>query len=528
MSVEIKEKSIFRKFMIPLLIIMVIQALLFACVFLFGGAIRHLNSNSFDILSSRTLSRKNYLQNEMVQQWANLDYFEDNISAKIDAVLAEKGIVPTNIDPSIEPQILGAVTDDLVSLLRESGVSGTFLILNGTDGSDTKSGVYFTDMDATTNSADNSDLLIEYAPSSVTKQLGFSLNSTWTPDFTLDPADPASLFYYNAFDAGKNYPDVASKDLGYWSIPRQVSPGSSQNVISYTRPLRTADGTVVGVLGTSITTDYLASLLPYDEINMDGKGSYLLGIASSGSGTIKNVVTSGPMAKQMIGSDATTTLVDKKDYEGIYELAKNDHVTGNVYANIQPLRLYNTNTPFEQDQWVLSGFIEGRYLLDSSFQVIIMVLLSLAIAVVFGLICINVVGRRLTRPISSLVGIMRTSSAQLPVVFPKTHITEIDSLADAVETLNHDVSQAASKLSQIIQAANISIGAFEYFPATNQVLITGRFFSLFGLPESDLHSYYMPAAEFDKKLQEFAAYHEDCSEENTYIIKISLGSGDAP
>ncbi len=526
MSVKVKEKSIFRKFMIPLLIIMVIQALLFACIFLFGGAIRHLNSNSFDILASRTLSRKNYLQNEMVQHWANLDYFEDTITDKIDTLLTEKGISPAQLTRADETQVLGAVTDDLVSMLRECGVSGTFLILNGQDGSATKSGIYLIDMDPATNSADNSDLLIEYAPSSVTKQLGFPLNSTWSPDFTLDPGDPKSAYYYKAFDAGIHYPDVDVKDLGYWSLPYRVSPDSSQNVISYTRPLRTKDGTVIGVLGTSISTDYIASLLPYEEINMNGKGSYLLGIGTVGSGTLANVLTSGPMAKQFIGSDPTTTLVDKSDYDGIYELTENERVTSAVYANVQPLRLYNTNTPFEQDQWVLSGFIEGRYLLDSSFQVIVMVLISLGAAIVFGLICINVVGRKLTRPISSLVGIMRSSSAQLPVVFPKTHITEIDSLADAVETLNHDVSEAASKLSQIIQAANIPIGAFEFFPATNQVLITGRFFSLFGLPESDLNSYYMPASEFRKQMDTFAIHRERNAEPNTYIYKIVLGSGD--
>ncbi len=526
MSVKVKEKSIFRKFMIPLLVIMVIQVILFACIFLFGGAIRHLDNNSFDILTSRATSRKNYLQNEMIQQWSNIDYFEENIASKIDNLLAQGGISPTHIDREIEPQILNAVTQDLVSLLRERGVSGAFLILNGIEDSHEKSGIYFTDMDPTTNSADNSDLLIEYAPSSVTKALRFPLNSTWTPDFLLDPANPETVFYYNAFNAGKTYADVSTKDLGYWSLPHQISPGSSQYVITYTRPLRTGDGTVIGVLGTSIATDYLASLLPYEEINMAGKGSYLLGIASANSGLVKNAVTSCPMAKQIIGSAPTTTLIDKNDYSGIYQFAQNDRVKSDVYASVQPLHLYNTNTPFEQDQWVLSGFIEGRYLLDSSLQVIMMVIISLAIAVVFGLLCITVVGRRLTRPISSLVGIMRASNAQLPVAFPKTHITEIDSLADAVETLNHDVSQAASKLSQIIHAANIPIGAFEYFAATNQVLITGRFFSLFGLPEADLNSYYMPAQEFEKQLLGFSKYHEASPDENTYILKIPLGSGD--
>ena len=526
MSAKIREKSIFRKFMIPLLIIMVIQAFLFACIFLFGGTIRHLNNNSFDILTDRTLSRKNYLQNEMVQHWSNINPFEKGITDKIEDVLAEHNITSGQIDKTVAPAILNEVAEDLLSMLRENSTSGSFLVLDGTDGSTAKAGIYLLDMDPTTNSADNSDLLIEYAPSSVTKQLGLPLDSTWSPDFSLEPSNSASKYYYNPFNAGKEYPDVDTEDLGYWSLPHQVSPNSSQTVITYTRPLRLSDGSVIGVIGTSISTDYIASILPYEEINLDGKGSYLLGIGSEGSTTIQNVVTSGPMARMFIGSADSTAFVDKNDYNGIYEFQQNERVTSTVYANMQPLRLYNSNTPFEQEQWTLAGFIEGRYLLDSSFQVIFMVLISLAIAIVFGLICINVVGMKLTRPITSLVNIMRNSSAQLPVAFPKTQIREIDRLADAVEALNHDVSQSASKLSQIIQAANISIGAFEYFPATNQVLITGRFFSLFGLPESDLNSYYMPATEFKKQMQEVIPYSQPSSEDNTYLYKIPFGTGD--
>ena len=100
--------------MIPLLIIMVIQAFLFACIFLFGGTIRHLNNNSFDILTDRTLSRKNYLQNEMVQHWSNINPFEKGITDKIEDVLAEHNITSGQIDKTVAPAILNEVAEELL------------------------------------------------------------------------------------------------------------------------------------------------------------------------------------------------------------------------------------------------------------------------------------------------------------------------------------------------------------------------------------------------------------------------------
>ena len=89
--------------------------------------------------------------------------------------------------------------------------------------------------------------------------------------------------------------------------------------------------------------------------------------------------------------------------------------------NTQPLRLYNTNTPFENEQWVLSGIIESRYLLDSSYHVMLMVLISFVISIVFGIISAIIIGRILTTPIAALGHTLRSSTAETPLHFPKTY-----------------------------------------------------------------------------------------------------------
>ena len=82
---------------------------------------------------------------------------------------------------------------------------------------------------------------------------------------------------------------------------------------------------------------------------------------------------------------------------------------------------------------------------DAGQDPLLMVLISFVISIVFGIISAIIIGRILTTPIAALGHTLRSSTAETPLHFPKTHITEIDSLADAVQILNRDVERTASR-----------------------------------------------------------------------------------
>lgn len=520
MKARTRNKSILQKFMIPILVIMLAQTVLFASIFLFGGTISRLNDNSFDILTERTSSRRNYLQNSMVR-WSSLKQTENAVNAAADNILAAQGVSPEKIDMETSSRILDSVSGDIIALLRSNSVTDAFIVLNSD--SEVKQGLYLRDLDPTTNSEDNSDLQIEHAPPSVTKKLGISLSSTWSPSLDLPANNDDSKFYYMPFEAALRYPEAQSSDLGYWSLPFVASEGSAQDVITYTVPLRTSDGTVYGVLGTGVMTDYLSSILPYDEINLDKKGAYVMGVIQNGSHEMINAVTSGPMSKMIIGSSRTTKLAADPARSGICTVLMENHLTDTVYANAQPLRLYNTNTPFENDQWVLLGMLEGKYLLDSSSHVVTMVLVAFACSIAFGIISAIIVGKRLTSPITALVRTLRSSSAEAGLDLKKTNIIEIDRLADAVQILSRNIEKTASRFSQIIQAADITIGAYEYNAATNQVVFSGNFFSMLGLPPRP----HMSGEEFSSMLGSLMKSTDaEETEPNTFIVKFVAKNGD--
>lgn len=72
-----------KKMIFPLIIVMLIQTSLFYATILWGGTIKKLNDNSFDILNERVINRKNYIQNEMLQRWSNTSETEATINSSV-------------------------------------------------------------------------------------------------------------------------------------------------------------------------------------------------------------------------------------------------------------------------------------------------------------------------------------------------------------------------------------------------------------------------------------------------------------
>ena len=74
-----------------MLLVMLAQAGLFVVTMMYGGAVEQLRSNAFDILTERVSNRKNYLQNEMILRWSNVDEAVEQFQNVIMDFLKEKG-----------------------------------------------------------------------------------------------------------------------------------------------------------------------------------------------------------------------------------------------------------------------------------------------------------------------------------------------------------------------------------------------------------------------------------------------------
>lgn len=89
-----KPHTLRRHLAVPLLAIVLVQALLYCFVFLRMSVLTQMDNNAYDIFSEQTRGRQVYLQNEMVHRWSALDQGRDMVLSSIESALEAAGGTP--------------------------------------------------------------------------------------------------------------------------------------------------------------------------------------------------------------------------------------------------------------------------------------------------------------------------------------------------------------------------------------------------------------------------------------------------
>ena len=222
-----RSHSIMSRILHPVVIALLVQAGLFSANIIWGGTLEKLNHNAFDILNGQVVNRRDYLENEMLQRWSNLNPAAQNIRLLFDQ--AEQEAASGNARRN---ELLLQSAPDLLALLRRNSVTGVFLILTEGEPHDEaarmqKHALYIRDMDPTTSSADNSDLLLLHAPTLISKQLDISLDSRWQSYISFSQDEPDNWLYYSKpYAAALGHPEIGEEDLGYWSPAFRAEGGT--------------------------------------------------------------------------------------------------------------------------------------------------------------------------------------------------------------------------------------------------------------------------------------------------------------
>ena len=478
-----------------LILILVEIALLAGSVF-GGGLISYMENNEIEVLHERVLNRQRYLQNEMLTRWSKVDSTAIKINQMTEELLQEGSISIDTLDDSSKDcfALMDSVIGSLINMLRSNKVTGAFIVLN-TDNLEeltekgiykNKPGIYVRDYDPKSSYTDrNTDLLLEYAPTEIVKNMNISLDSGWKPQFAFEDMQQYGAYLYEPYQAALGMDErteLEASDMGYWSEPYQLS-ANDQEAISYSVPLILENGTVYGVLGVELSLSYLEDMLPSEELKDKDAGSYLLGIEKNSDTEITNVLISGSDYSMVNGDKKVTEIYTKNNRQLIKNILSED-----IYCDVEYLTLYNTNTPFEQQRWVLTGIVRGKNLFRFSSTVEKMLIrgtLATLIAGILGGILISLV---ISRPVTELTKSVRKMKPFSRIEFSRTGIREIDLMASELEHLNRETLYAAERFSYIVSAANLHLAVFEINKDEDSVFITGSFFEMLGLKQQDVTS----------------------------------------
>ncbi|MEG1894928.1 MAG: diguanylate cyclase [Oscillospiraceae bacterium] len=420
-------QSIAVRWTAAILAIVFIQSILLCAILLFGGVLSQAKENAYTAFSEKTEERKNYLQGEMHSRFTNIDLHADSVSS-----LLSEGLVGASTKET--EGFLVQASPVIISMLRASAATDAFLILNDdTQGSGTHSAIYFRDYDPLVDNRQNSDLRLMLGPTEAARFNGAMTGDSWQYNLVLDKSNEA--FYRKPYDsAGLTKEEQL---LGYWSEPFRINAAGDM-ALTYSRPLFDTSGQLRGVIGIGVLTQYLDRFLSASATDGADSLGYILGVKNGQDTAIRPLVSSNVSQQELLEMGNGLEMFDYDGKTGIGKL-ENGRSQQQIYTCIKKLEMYNSNTPFEEEEWYLVGLMEEDTLLMFTNKISKLLLFSFLLSIPLGTVCGIIISRRFTTPIIALVKQVRESDYSEPLSFEKTGFAEIDELAQSIEVANEKI-----------------------------------------------------------------------------------------
>ena len=511
-----KNTSLKRKVLFPMILVTLVQAVLFYTTMVWGGAVSQLNENAFDIFNQRVINCKNDLENEMLGRWSDMGGVPETVQTAYESLHVDS----QPLSGSGKEELLSKVSQDIADLLRINRASGAFLVLANRQSTDGKyDGLYLRDPSSSGKTPAAPGLLLEIGPMSAIHEKSVFQDEQWTSQFDSSRMDLGFL-EKPLFQAEKR-PELSCKDLGYWSRPFRLHPDDAM-VLTYSQPLRDQEGRCFGVIGVEISLDRLSEYLPFQNLNSDGEGAFLLAVGHAETDDYEHILSNGPAFSNLFGDSDSISLASNEVYPNCQRVADPSKGSPAAFACVHKLSLYSANTPFEDDQWTMIGILPEKALLKVPHRIVMLMIVSMGISLTIGVVSTMIVSIVLTTPITELIQKLRGSDPRHPIHLDRTRISEIDELAQAVEALSNSVADASSKMQQIVEVADLSIGVFEYSEDDELTYCTGQMLELLDLDTSGVqNTAYLKTSVLLERLHQLenAVEQIDCDgREKTYHL----------
>lgn len=482
-----------------LLIPMLVVNLLIVAIFLSAISFSDLNYRMKDAEVS-TIKRALQIKGETTSEhFGRLSTVAEELSRAVEQVVAEEVETEYGVSNKLKgmmPQlddVLAAGQGPLIDALKQNEATGAFIILLPHD---TQSGkevdinkaeaLYIKDMDISSSSDDNMDLMLYYGSKQISRNLGIPLDNRWKVDITLD-AFSDSGFVTLPYQAALDSPDKSTDLLGCWVGP--VIREDGKKVIYYTLPVRGEDKIPYGVVGVELALDIVDSrLYPTD---MRFPDSSFCAIAAHSNSVLSNkwVTTAGIYAKSNI-TGREFELSRLPEYgSGIVELVFNHAVTTTVAT--YPLDIVYIDTESgESMEWIMLAGTDNQVLFGDANRLNQFFTAAFLLALIVGVLFSLVSSRYFVNPIIRLSRRLETLDAEDEIRLKRTNIAEIDVLIDSIEGLSEDLIASARRTIQTIEMTDMQMGFIEINAPKQRVYLTDYIFDLFSLDKINGSNYY--------------------------------------
>ncbi len=487
------------RILIPVFIVIVLQPILYVAGFGMGGVFSDISKDSIEVFCEKSEARMKYLQADMNGTWSNFNEAYPLVIDTVRSVLngRNQSVSDISADAVLNAEILSAASEHLLDVLRKNGTTGVFMILDGTgiEGDDsTYAGVFLRDMEPSNYASDNGDIYLERGLPDISRKLGLSFDVNWVSTFKKDGVIAQECFTKPLEEANKNpYPQMDPKYYGYWDSNFILNPKDGIKSIAYTVPLIYDDGTPFGVIGVDVTTDYLKRYLHFEELAEGMKGCYALALTDEKAKNYRVLVSQGPDYEQYFGMKEIISVEDNYDNRLV---AMENQANSTILASIQPMFLYDKDSPFAGARWAVIGMVPQKTLLSPLYNIQAILLIVTVMVLVVSILVAVFVALGITRPIDNLLKDLRNSDPHKPINLRRVNMEEIDQLSESIESLSHSVEEAASRISKIITMTEIPLGVYEFKNSERQVFCSESLFDVLGWKGWNPDSPYLEMKDF--------------------------------
>ena len=507
-----REHTIFVTIFSALMVMLAIVVMLMASATAVSGVTLQLDKNAVDILDKQVENRAGYIQDQL-QQAQELTDLSTYINETTQQMLDDETLSLKTLDSSSSDSLplLQAAAPRMLETLRSKRISGIFLILNTHDFTGRTSGdrlpcVYLRDLDPdAAPSVVNSDILLECAPSELVQTFDIATDKAWSPALQYLDGEQ-DVFYVRPFQtAYEDDEPMGAANYGRWTTLPYKLRGDDREAIAYAQPLILDDGTVYGVLGVELLESYMDTKLPWDELQNDHHGSYLLASTTSDlRGEVLTLhVTSNTGEQSVPLQNAKWELTLQRSNNCWYYMMDGKQ----QIASIRQIGLYSRNAPFSGERWLLVGVVGGNDLFSFSQSVTKLLGLAVLLTLGIGLACAFFVSYGLAQPIAQLSKELMDAQEQRKAVpeFSRTGIRELDRFAEAITQLNSSLVTNSTKFLRIMDMASVELGGYELRFDTGSVYVTDNFFALLGASQPKDH--FLSVRRFEEKLSNIQLSH---------------------
>ena len=430
------KKSIYRFFLVPLIILMVVQSSLILGIIEFRDVVGSIQSASAENLGKTVENRRATLETQMIQRWGSIYQGEDVLTAALQQFLTDNqlSLKALNASTQLQQEFLLQVYPLCFKQTQGIEATGFFFLMTPGHPKDAAqvSGFYVRDSDPYSQAADNIDLLFARSSTLLSRNLGVALSSDWTTYFSMPGTGvrQADEFYYAPWCAARENPDADTRNLGYWSEPFYLEgdPTCGYKSVTYSIPLR-FQGEVYAVFGIEIS---LPTIIKQFIVNgQQTDSSYLLAVENA-DGTCRPVAGDGYLSNLLLNR-STFRLEDTK-YDALYQV---DDVVYNgkpLYASTSALRLYSNNPPYENSRWVFLGLKGYDALFGMGQSLYLWIIAAVGVGLAFAVVAIYALVRHLTDPIQLLTDSISQGARGLSR-YKASEIPEIDGIYRVVKQL---------------------------------------------------------------------------------------------